>query len=238
VRPRADRNAFLGFTALVWTGVLSGFGTDSFNHVRRHGLDYPLIVHCHAVAFVGWLVLFTVQVALIRNARPDLHRRLGMAAVALAAVMLILGPATALFVDAARFSATGRTPEFLAVQLTDILAFAGLTGCGLLLREVPAAHKRLMLMGLIYISDAGFARFINGFAAAPLGQSLWGESVALYFGSDLLLLGLGAYDLTTRGRLHPAYIAGVLWALALQCTALVLLNNSAWKALSLHLIGH
>jgi hypothetical protein len=147
VRPRADRNAFLVFTALVWAGVLSGFGTDSFNHVRRHGLDYPLIVHCHAVAFVGWLVLFTVQVTLIRNARPDLHRRLGMAAVALAAVMVILGPATALFVDAARFSATGRTPEFLAVQLTDILAFAGLTGCGLLLREVPAAHKPLMRWG-------------------------------------------------------------------------------------------
>jgi hypothetical protein len=107
--------------------VLSGFGSDSFSHVRKHGLDYPLIVHCHAVAFVGWLVLFSVQVALIGNGRPDLHRRLGMAGAGLAAVMVVLGPATALFVDAARYSATGRTPEFLAVQLTDILAFAGLT---------------------------------------------------------------------------------------------------------------
>jgi hypothetical protein len=103
----------------VWVGVLSGFGTDSFNHVRKHGLDYPLIVHFHAVAFVGWLTLFTVQVALIRNGRPDLHRRLGMAGAGLAAVMVVLGPATALFVDGARFLATGRTPEFLAVQFTD-----------------------------------------------------------------------------------------------------------------------
>jgi hypothetical protein len=53
------------FTAPVWVGVLSGFGTDSFKHLREYGLDYPLIVHLHAVAFVGWLVLFTVQVALI-----------------------------------------------------------------------------------------------------------------------------------------------------------------------------
>ena len=142
--------------------MLSGFGSDSFSHVRKHGLDYPLIVHCHAVAFVGWLVLFSVQVALIGNGRPDLHRRLGMAGAGLAAVMVVLGPATALFVDAARYSATGRTPEFLALQLTDILAFAGLTAAALLLRAVPAAHTRLMLLGLIYISDAGFARLLNG----------------------------------------------------------------------------
>lgn len=59
-------------------------------------------------------------------------------------------------VDAARFATTGRTPEFLAVQFSDILAFAGLTTAGLLLRGNSAAHKRLMLLGLIYISDAGF----------------------------------------------------------------------------------
>lgn len=125
--------------------VLSGFGTDTFNHVSKYGLDYPLIVHFHAVAFVGYLTLFTVQVALIRNARADIHRRLGTAGALLAGVMVVLGPATALVVDAGRFTATGQTPEFLAVQLTDILAFAGLTAAGLTLRARPAAHKRLML---------------------------------------------------------------------------------------------
>jgi hypothetical protein len=156
-RPEADRNAFLLFVALIWVAVLSGFGTDSVDHVRKHGLDYPLIVHFHAVAFVGWLVLFTTQVALIRNGRADIHRRLGLAGAALATVMVVLGPATALTVDAHAYVTKGHTPEFLAVQFTDILAFAGLTAAGLLLRAIPSAHKRLMLMGLIYISDAGFA---------------------------------------------------------------------------------
>ena len=237
-RPQADRNAFLWLTALVWVAVLSGFGTDSFDHLRKHGLDYPLIVHFHAVAFVGYLTLFTTQVALIRNGRPDLHRRLGMAGAALAGVMLVLGPATALTMDAARFASTGKTPEFLAVQLTDILAFAGLTGTGLLLRGAPAAHKRLMLLGLIYISDAGFARFVNPLLAAPLGQGVWGEMAGLYLGSDLLVLGLGAYDLATRRRLHPVYIAGMTWMIALQLTARALLHSPGWKVVALHLIGH
>jgi hypothetical protein len=206
--------------------------------VSKYGLDYPLIVHFHAVAFVGWLVLFTVQVALIRTARADIHRRLGIAGAVLAAMMVALGPATALVVDAARFTATGRTPEFLAVQLTDILAFAGLTASGLLLRRIPSAHKRLMLLGLIYISDAGFARLVNDVVAAPLGTGVLGTMAALYLGSDLLMLGLGVYDVLTRRRLHPAYIAGVAWTIVLQSAAFVLLRNPTWKTISLHLIGH
>jgi hypothetical protein len=51
--------------------VLSGFGTDTFNHLSKYGLDYPLIVHFHAVAFVGYLTLFTVQVALIRQSNLE-----------------------------------------------------------------------------------------------------------------------------------------------------------------------
>jgi hypothetical protein len=105
--------------------VLSGFGTDSFNHVSKYGLDYPLIVHFHAVAFVGWLTLFTVQVGLIRTARTDIHRRLGIAGAGLAPIMVVLGPAAALVVDSGRYTATGETPEFLAVQLTDILGSPG-----------------------------------------------------------------------------------------------------------------
>ena len=214
--------------------MLSGFGTDTFNHLSKYGLDYPLIVHFHAVAFVGYLALFTVQVALIRKARLDIHRRLGIAGAVLASIMIVLGPATALVVDAGRFKAAGTSPVFLAVQFIDILAFAGLTAAGLLLRARPAAHKRLMLLGLIYISDAGFARLLNGAVAAPLALGDW---AGLYLGSDFLMLALGVYDLATRARLHPAYIAGFVWTIALQITALLLLGNPTWKALSLHLIG-
>lgn len=88
--PRADRNAFLLFTVLVWIGGLSGFVIDSFKHVRKFGLNYPLIVHFHAAVFVGYLALFTTQVALIRNQRLDIHRKLGTAGAALAAPMLML----------------------------------------------------------------------------------------------------------------------------------------------------
>jgi uncharacterized membrane protein YozB (DUF420 family) len=236
-RPGADRNAFLIFIGLVWLGVLSGFGTDSAQHVSAHGLDYPLIVHVHAVTFVSWLTLFTVQAALIRNGRADLHRRLGVAAAVLAGWMLIIGPATAIVADARQYAATGVTPEFLSVQFTDMIAFAGLTGAGLLLRGNAMAHKRLMLLGLFYISDAGFARFLNGLAVVPFGEGRVPEFAALYLGSDLLVLAFGAYDLVTRRRLHPAYVAGVAWIFGLELLGSSLLHSDGWKAISLQLIG-
>ena len=206
--------------------------------MRDHGLDYPLIVHLHAVAFVGWLTLFTAQVALIRGNRVDLHRRLGAAGALLAALMVVIGPATALIVDRVHFEATGETPEFLAVQFTDILTFAVLTGAGLLLRARRTAHKRLMLLGLFYISNAGFARFLNGLAAAPLDPGPLGGIAHMYFGGDLLVLALGVYDLATSRRLHPAYLAGVAWIVTIEALAVVLLISPWWKALALRLIGH
>ncbi|MBS0380491.1 MAG: hypothetical protein JSS29_18580 [Proteobacteria bacterium] len=236
--PRTGHGVFLALTALVWVGVLSGFGTDSYHHILKNGLDYPPIVHVHAVVFVSFLLIFTTQVILVRTGRLATHRRLGVAGAVLIGVMLVLGPATAIHVDAHRYVATGRTPEFLAVQLSDILAFGTLAGAALWLRTRPELHKRLMMLALIYISDAGFARLINAGPSAYLGEGFWGDMAALYFGSDLLMLGLGAYDLITRRSLYPAYVAAMLWVVALQLTARAGLYSPAWKAFSLQLIGH
>ena len=239
----ADRNALLALVALVWVGIVTGFGADSFEHVRRHGLDYPLIVHVHAVLFTSWLVLFTVQIALVRNRRPDLHQRLGIAGALLAAGMVVLGPATALQIAAANFDGQGDAPEFLAVEFITVLAFAVFTGAGLLLRRTPAAHKRLMLLGLIYLSTPGFARYLNGLIAnsmgllPALGFGSLGLFVRIYLGPDILIVGLGIYDLVTRRRLFPVYLAGVAFAALLQYTALMLLQIPAWKTLSVKLIS-
>jgi hypothetical protein len=51
-------------------------------------------------------------------------------------------------------------------------------------------------------------------------------------------LGLGAYDLITRRRLHPVYLLGAVWTVGLQLTARTLLHSAGWKAIALHLIGH
>lgn len=237
-RHRWDRNFFLLIVAVIWLGVLMGFVPQIRQHFATPSAPYPLIVHIHAAAFVGWLLLLTTQVLLIRAHRPDIHRRLGIAGAVLAGVMIILGPATALYVHAHSPLGVGKSPSFLAVQLTDIVAFATLIIAALLLRGQSAAHKRLVLLATLYISDAGFARWLSIPIGTALGQGFWPQLTAQYLPNDLVVLGIGAYDLITRGRLLPAYAAGVAWTAALQLLAMALLFSAWWPPFANHLVGH
>ncbi|WP_374345730.1 hypothetical protein [Phenylobacterium sp.] len=237
-RPRdTDRNAILVLIGLIWTGVLMGFGGQILSQPDR---VYLPIVHVHAFVFVGWLVLLTVQALLARRGRVDLHRRLGLVGAALACIMVILGPATAIMVDAAKFAAKGRAPAFLAVQLSDMVAFTLLVGAGLVMRARPQAHKRLILMGTLYISDAGFSRWLGDAAEALVGggQGFTPTWASLYLPNVVLVLAFGAYELAAHRRLHPAYLAAAGLTFSLQIMATALLLSPAWASFSLKLIGH
>src|SRR5678816_853054 len=99
IGPARDRehDLILVCIAIVWAGILLGFGHEIVQHIQSGERPYPLIVHVHGAVFVGWLVLLTTQVLLIRGGRFAIHRRLGLAGAGLAAVMIVLGPATAFY---------------------------------------------------------------------------------------------------------------------------------------------
>ncbi|HWD27842.1 MAG TPA: hypothetical protein VG387_11800 [Rhizomicrobium sp.] len=234
-----DRNFFLALVAGVWAGILMGFGGDIRHHIQSNEAAYPWIVHVHAAAFVGWLVLFTTQVLLIRAKRPQLHYRLGASMMWLALFMVIIGPATAIYMQRQQFGTPDSDPAFVAIQFTDIIAFAGLVVAGYRARGRSSAHKRLMLLSTIYISDAGFARWLGSDIGGALGHGFWAFLLSAYLMPQLLMLSLGVYDLVTRKRLYPAYVWGVAWALGLQLTAAYLyIEAPFWKGVATHLIGH
>lgn len=232
-----DRNFFLLMAGLAWLGIIRGFGGDIAAHVAKHQPAYPIIVHFHAAIFVSWLLLFTVQILLIRSRKLAVHRKLGMAMVWLIALMILIGPATALTVHHREMHDPAADPAFLAIQFTDILAFAGLVTAGLLLRKSPEAHKRLVLLATLYITDAGFARWLADGTFHLLGQSYWAQWVAFYGGPNALILGAGAYDLMTRRRLHPLFMIGAAWVFALQLTALALYASPAWATCAKRVIA-
>ena len=233
-----DRNFFLTYVALLWLGILGGFVPEIVAHVAQHKPPFPLIIHFHAVTFVGWLAVLTAQVLLIRRRRADLHRKLGAAAMGLAGLMVVIGPATAFYMQRYHWGTPESDPPFLAIQLTDILAFAVLASAAFALRKDSSAHKRLILLATLYISDAGFARLFGDDVHSLLGNGFWPLVATLYLANDLLIVGIGAYDLATRKRLHPAYAAGIAFIFAVQMTAVFLDRSPAWKPVALRLIGH
>src|SRR4029077_18878368 len=75
--------------------VIIGF---SQTYYLRFLTDLPpldTLVHWHSIVFSAWLVVFIVQTRLVAAHRVDLHMKLGIAALALALLVVGLGFATA-----------------------------------------------------------------------------------------------------------------------------------------------
>ncbi len=239
-----DHDFFDVMVLLIWIGILGGFAPQIVHRYQQHAPSFPVIVDVHAVVFVIWLCVLTAQVLLVRFGRTDLHRQLGKAWVYLFVVVCVIGPATAVVFQRFQFGTPRSNPSFISVQFGDMIAFTVLGTAALLLRRVPQAHKRLLLLAVIFISDAGWARWWGGGLHNLLGSgatgpdSFWATYIELYLG-DVLLVGLlGVYDWITRRRLHPVFVFGASFGLGLQLVATWLLLSPWWKPVATALIGH
>jgi hypothetical protein len=203
----------------IWLAIVLGFAIDMVARARSGTLDFPLIVHLHVVAYAGWLVLLAVQVWLVRTGRVAVHRRLGVAALVLLPAMIVLGPATAFYGVAGNPYMPDKWIAWLSVNYANALGSVALLTGGFLMRRNPAAHKRLMLMGTIALTEPGFSRIWLSFLEARLGEGYVPFYFSTYIGTLVLVIAVGAYDLATRRRLHPAYIAAALWIFANEALA-------------------
>ncbi len=234
---RLDRNFSLLMVALLWLEILMGFVPEIIGRFQAHSQAFPAVVYFHGIVFAGWLCLLTAQVALIRFRRAEFHRELGMAGTALYGAMIVLGVVTSVVVDDHFFGKVPRDPSFLSVQLADMVNFAMLGGAAIALRKSSDAHKRLMILATICIANVGFSRWWGNGLERLLGDGYWGSWSQLYLGDFLLIAILGACDLLSRRRLHPAYILGAAWALGLEFVAIWLYVSPWWKPMATVLIG-
>ena len=232
-----DRNAFLILFALATGGILIGFAWDVVNHFKVREPPYALVVHFHAAAFVGWLALTWTQLLLVRTGHVALHRRLGLAGVCLAATMPPLGWLATVAVQRQFLHLPGFDPAFISVNITALTGFAGLVAAGVWLRKDAAAHKRLMLLTFLYLSSAGFSRWWTFAIDTNPGVTPLRFFDSMFLVADLLILDLGAYDLATRRRLHPAYMGGLAWIAANEAVCVWLYFMPWWKPITLGLIG-
>jgi hypothetical protein len=243
-----DQNFLLVMLACIWTAILSGFGTEVASKVAAGTLHYPLIVYPHAAAFIGWLVLFTIQIVLIRQKNVRLHRFLGVFGACLAATMVVLGCLTAVITEEYKFGTSASDPAYIATLFGDMAIFGVLVAAAIWSRANPSAHKRLMLVATLALTDAGFGRWLSHQVMPHFGGYYWTNPAAPHalllfigfqmFWPDLLILTVGAYDIVTRRRLHPAYLLAITWCFGVQLLGAWLYFQPGWLAFAKKLIGH
>ncbi len=234
---RHDRNFFVAMTVVSWLAILSGFGPELFDHARG-GSPFPgAIVLFHGAAFFLWLILFTAQVWLIRSRRLKVHRTLGLTTVVLIPVMVVLGLEANVMAQRAHFLAGQSQLNFMIVPVIDMILFGGFGAAAVLLRKRPATHKRLMLLALISLLDAGFGRSLGPLLLDRVGDGFVGFWMQLFLGPDLMILAAMAYDAATRRRIHPVYLIALPVFLALQLTSSAIYHAPNWIPIARYLIS-
>jgi hypothetical protein len=231
----SEHRFYTAMAVAILATVLVGFARTFFlarwfPEVQPLAAPEPFF-YLHGTVFTSWMLLLVVQPMLVARRRTDLHRRLGWAGAVLAAAMVGVGIEGSLI--AARrpggfMGIDAPAQVFLIVPLLDIALFALLVGLAIARRRDLQAHKRLMLVGTICILDAAVARLPLPFMTGP---------VAFFVGTDLFLLPLVAWDLKSRGRLHPATLWGGLLLIASQPFRLWFADTRVWLGFANWLIG-
>jgi hypothetical protein len=150
------------------------------------------------------MLLFIVQTRLVAANNVRTHMRLGLAGIALAAVIVVIGVLTTLaaMVDA-RPRPLGLTGEqFSIFPFTAIALFAGFFSAAIATRRRPALHKRFMMLSMISILGPAVARVLRMFSAQDY-FAITQVAVAAAF-----VVWCLAYDRLKHGIYHPVYVVG------------------------------
>ena len=228
-----EHQFFRGMSVLIALIVFIGFSRTYFLAGLFHAKPLPApIVHIHGAVFTGWIALLVVQTSLAAGGRADIHRRLGMAGLVLATVIVVLGVLVANEMLGRLWAVPGIDSKGIyAVALSEILGFAVPVAFAFQLRRKPAFHKRLVLIGTIAMMTAGFGRWpVHFLLHKPL------PAMAAAFG---LLLLLVAYDLLSMRRLHRATALGGAWVVLIELSAIAIGHTAAWQtfATTMHSLG-
>jgi len=213
---------------IIWLGMIAGFGQD-FGRYLHQQPPVPAVVHVHAVVFSVWLLIMTAQILLVVGERVAWHRRFGWFAAGWAALMLVVGIWAVMSVQVLHLHQPGSTPQFLSINAVDLAGFALLLAWGVTLRTNAAAHKRVMILATLCLTDAGFSRALLLIPEAT-NPALW--FLEINYGA-LLLIGLMAWWDWRHGRLMKQFMVGASAILASEVVATTLYFWAPWKVLAI-----
>ncbi len=189
------------------------------------------IIHLHGAAFSCWILLLVTQTSLVSAGRVDIHRRLGIAGVMLACLMVIVGVLAATDSLVRQAGPAGRDPKFFyIIPLTDMLIFATLVFFAFRARSNPPAHKRLILVATVALMIAAIARW-------PIAL-VHRNAIRAALLSYLFLLILVTYDLWSTRKVHRVTLWAGGFLIFVQQVRIPIGKTAAWHAFASWVLSH
>jgi hypothetical protein len=218
-----DRGLFLaaaiGFPLLVFIGYFKSYYFSAFFDVKPIA---NALVHAHGIVMSVWVLYFVAQIALIRSKNVRLHMTMGMAGIALAALVVVVGMATAYDAQLVRKAAPpGVDPHsFFILPVSDMTLFIILFAGAIYYRKRPAEHKALMLLTAI-----------NFLPAALFRLPLFPPDLAIIgtFGIPALMaLACLIWQTKKHHKLNVVFAAGVFLLFAAIPLRIVVSTSEIW----------
>ncbi len=199
---RRDDRFFLYAAFAMAAVIVAGFSLQL--GMGRSSFSSPLLVHAHAIVFMGWVVLYLLQNIFVASDNMALHRRLGWVGAGWIVGMVVLGCAvTVAMAQRGQVPFFFRPLHFLVFDPMSVFTFAGLTVAAIVLRRQTDWHRRLHYCGMSLLLGPGFGRLLPMPFLIP-----WAFEAT--FVATLIFPVIGvARDLRRTGTVHPAWKWGI-----------------------------
>lgn len=218
--------------AIVFIGFAPSFYLRGFVTFPRPNPTLPPAVMLHGLLFTAWMLLLIAQTQLVAANRRDVHMKLGVAGMLLAAAMVPVMYLTAVWQVARANQPPFTDPlTWTIIPLAVIVPFALLVWLGWNRRRDSQWHKRVMLSAAILVV-AGPA--IGRMPITP--PTLGGFTVVMLLGLALFI-PLFLWDRRSLGRIHPATWTGFWLTAAASLLPLLLIGFDAWAPIAARLPG-
>lgn len=211
--------------------VVAGFFPTYVTPVMSGTFVAKPFVHLHGSVFFLWILMSIVQPYLVTSGNVRMHRRLGVYVGILALMVLIMGVTMAI-VSARVDIVNGeniRPKAFLLIPLTDMMLFGIFATLGLLNYKRPDYHKRLMLLAVVSILPAAFARLLGN-----LGLENMLATILIM--NSFVFVGI-FHDFRQKRSLHRVYVLGGALLLITHFSRIFLAGTDLWLSIANRIVS-
>lgn len=206
--------------------VVIGFAKTFFIPVANGSFDAPVSIHVHGAFAFAWVILFVIQTSLIHFNNYRLHQFLGVLGLLIAAgITVTMVPAGIFVVHRELSQGLGNTAYsgLLGVVTSGLLFFA-LVVVGIINRNKPDYHKRLMLLATIVVLWPAWFRFRHYFPSVPR-PDIWFALVL----ADSLIVIAWIWDKLKNGHVHPVLKFVGAFVIIEQCFEVIMFDTPKYQ---------
>lgn len=209
--PILTRRYFALISATLLVLAVWGFSDNLFWDTGQPSNSDPKFV-VHGLFCLAWFIVFFVQSMLVANRNAALHRKLGLVGLAIAVGTII----STVYLFAAIWKGWENMAPFVKANRVLFASYAICVCWAFYLRRRSAWHKRLMLVGTLFMMEPILSRvfgtaeitILKGLSDGQLDFYWYVVVFSLWAG---LFLSLFVYDWLTSKRFHPVTLGGAGW---------------------------